>query len=106
MIVKQAERDLLKLKEKLLQQALDKERRVVPPDADEQQKVNDLDFNESIENLKNLGQCFWRFVEVEPILTTVLNKFENLMEKKRVQLAHYVRQVQGQFVLISDRIAE
>jgi len=36
MIVKQAERDLLKLKEKLLQQALDKERRVVPPDADEQ----------------------------------------------------------------------
>lgn len=91
MIVKQAERDLLKLKEKLLQQALDKERRRVSPDANEQQKINDLDFNEGIQNLKCLGQCFWRFVEVEPILTTVLNQFENLMEKKRVQLSHYVR---------------
>lgn len=104
MIVKQAEKDLQKLKEKLLQLALDKENRESVIDAFAQQEQNERDFAESVDNLRELGQCFWRFAEVEPILNTVLRKFEEIMEKKRRQLALYVKQVQGQFVLIADQI--
>ena len=91
MIVKQAGKDLLKLKEKLLQLALDKEKRESVNDAFAQQEQNERDFAESVDNLRELGQCFWRFAEVEPILNTVLIKFEEIMEKKRRQLALYIK---------------
>ena len=59
-----------------------------------------------IKDLQKLAGCFWRFPQAERILNDVVKMLESVSERKRRQLALYVRQVQGQFDLIADDIAK
>ena len=67
---------------------------------------NDLDFSQALADVVKLGQCFWRFPQIDPVIKTVVSTLHEVMEKKKRQLKLYLRQVQGQFDIIKERVAQ
>lgn len=70
-----------------------KERRQVAKNAKEEQVLNDLDYEEAQSNLFELGQCFWRFAEVKPMLDQILNDFTQVLARQSRQIKLYVTEV-------------
>ena len=105
-MVRQIAKDLKKFKEDLLQSELDKENREKAINADDEQLELEQDFRDALNDIKRLGNCFWRFQEVEPVFDSVVKNLIGIMEKRRRQLNFYVDQIRGQFGMIAERIAK
>ena len=85
---------------------MERDRREAPITAEDQERYHEEDFADALNDVKKLGKCFWRFTAVEPLIKEVCAKVAAVIEKKRRSLMLYVQQVEGQFVMIRERVAE
>lgn len=92
-IIRQIEKDINRFKEDILASNLQREKRPKPLTAEDEQKQNEVDFQEAMGDIRKLGKCFWRFPQVEPVINAVITNLSQIIERNKRQLMLILRQV-------------
>lgn len=104
MLIQQIETDLMVLQADLEQQAMTTESQPLPVDAKEQQEKDEELFHQTLDNVEQVGKCFWRFDQVTTVLKSLRETLKRIIERKNRQIELFQEQVKGQFDIINDRI--
>lgn len=81
-MIKQVEKDILVVREQLLQLEMERTSRPDPVDALQQQKQDMVEFDASVNCLRVLSKCFWRFEQATPVFKEMEDALVSLMDRK------------------------